>query len=287
MSSDDSPPNNDFVLPTLQQPYYHDSDVMTVDRLTPEGEEPGKHDYEFAAAFSDVEEPAEFNYAEDIKSDRASQISDDEDDLYWGPKLQPTADHNDCGCSSPNPNRDNTNRNSTYSSAHSNQNTDIPPLDNDNEGSLYGAALPEIGLDGSFHFASDNDAHDPNYELGSDYESQDMDVYMTPVDASNDGGIPEPIITDDGVFWDYWKVNGKRKRIRLKICDQCKVDVSLGDGRGLHSYFQHQDSARCRSDAAKLEKKKQLSILQISGNHAQLSLQCLPPILPHQFHHHH
>src|ERR1700734_2771848 len=67
MSSDDSPPNNDPMLPTLQQAYHHDSDVMILDRLTPEGEEPGGHDYEFAAAFSDVQEPAEFDYGEDVK----------------------------------------------------------------------------------------------------------------------------------------------------------------------------------------------------------------------------
>ncbi|KIM77665.1 hypothetical protein PILCRDRAFT_90985 [Piloderma croceum F 1598] len=108
MSSDNSPPNSDSVLPMLQQPYHHDLDVMTVDRLTPKGEEP------------DVE-LVEFDYGGDIKSNCASQSGNDdlEDDLYWGPKLQPMADHNDCDHSNPNPNCDNTNCNITYSSTHS------------------------------------------------------------------------------------------------------------------------------------------------------------------------
>ena len=55
-----------------------------------------------------------------------------------------------------------------------------------------------------------------------------MDLDMTPMDASDDGRISEPISTDkvaDGVFWDYQDVNGKRKQIHLKICDKCKVAV--------------------------------------------------------------
>jgi hypothetical protein len=284
MSSDDSPPNNDSVLPTLQQAYHHNSDAMILDRLTLEGEEPGECDYEFGAAFSDAEELAEFDYGEDIKSDRASQSSDDEDDLYWGPKLQPTADRNDCDHSNPNPDRDNTNRNITHSSTHSNRNADVPSPDNDDEGSLYGAALPEIGSDGGFCFASDNDACDPDYEPGSDHGSQDMDVDMAPVDASDNGGTPEPISTDevaDDVFWDYREVNGKRKQICLKICDKCKVAVSLGDGSGLHAYFQHQDSAHCRSDAAKLGKKKQqLSIADLWKPRPALSVVPSPDFTP-------
>ena len=110
-----------------------------------------------------------------------------------------------------------------------------------------------------------------------------MDFDMTPVDASDDGGIPEPVSIDgvaDGVFWDYREVNGKRKRIRLKICDKCKVAVSLGDGRALHAYFQHQDSARCRSDAAKLGKKKQLSIADLWKLRPALSVVPSPDFTP-------
>ena len=36
---------------------------------------------------------------------------------------------------------------------------------------------------------SDSDAHDLDYEPGSDHRSRDMDFDMTPVDASDDGGI--------------------------------------------------------------------------------------------------
>src|ERR1700677_3086207 len=111
-----------------------------------------------------------------------------------------------------------------------------------------------------------------------------MDVDMAPVDASDDGGIPEPISTDevaDGIFWDYQEVNGKRKQICLKICDKCKVAVSLGDGRGLHAYFQHQDSGHCCSDAAKLGKKKQqLSIANLWKPHAALSMVPSPDFTP-------
>ena len=85
--SDNSPPNNDSVLPILQQPYHHDSDAMTVDHLTPNGEEPGEHDYEFTASGSNVEELTEFDYGGDIRSNHTSQSSTDEDDLYWGLKL--------------------------------------------------------------------------------------------------------------------------------------------------------------------------------------------------------
>ena len=135
--------NNDSVLPLLQQPYHCDLDVMTVNCLTPNGEEPGECDYKFAASCSNVEELAEFDYRGDIKSNHASQSSDDKDDLYWGPKLQPTTDHDNCDHSNANPDCDNTNCNITYSSIHSDPNTDILSPDDDNDRSLYGAALPD------------------------------------------------------------------------------------------------------------------------------------------------
>jgi hypothetical protein len=90
--------------------------------------------------------------------------------------LQPTTDHDDHNQSNADPDCDNANCNIAYSSIHSDQNADISSLDDDNDRSLYGTALPEIDSDGSFHFASDNDDCDIDYEPGSDHGSQDMDL---------------------------------------------------------------------------------------------------------------
>ena len=216
-------------------------------------------------------------------SDRASQSSDDKDDLYWDPKLLPTTDHNDCDHSNPDPDCDNNNHNVAYSGIHSDPNPDFPSPDDDNNRSLYGAALPEIGSDRGFHFMSDRDAHNFDYKPGSDHRSQDMNFDMTPVDASDDGWIPKPVSTNEvagSIFWDYQEVNGKRKQIHLKICDKCKVAVSLGDRRGLHAYLQHQDGAHCHFDAAKLGKKKQLSIADLWKPHPALSVVPSPDFTP-------
>ena len=87
-----------------------------------------------------VEELTEFDYGGDIKSNRGSQ-SNDEDNLYWGPKLLPTTDHDGHDHSNPNPDRDNDDHNVAYSGIHSDPSADILSPDNDNNQSLYSAAL--------------------------------------------------------------------------------------------------------------------------------------------------
>jgi hypothetical protein len=74
--------NNDSVLPLLQQPYHHDLDVMTVDHLTSNGEEPNEHNYKFTASHSNVEGLVEFDYGGDITSNCTSKSSNNKDDLY-------------------------------------------------------------------------------------------------------------------------------------------------------------------------------------------------------------
>jgi hypothetical protein len=56
----------------------------------------------------------------------------------------------------------------------------------------------------------------------------------------------------DGVFWKTKEVNGKMLQVRLKRCEKCDEVISLGNGRSLHAFHQHQHGARC----SQLEKRK-------------------------------
>jgi hypothetical protein len=185
----------------------------------------------------------------DILSDRMS-CSDRDDDLYLGPCITPL----------------------NTSSLHDGGDDDV---------SLYGADLPDINPDGSYTYplTSGDDSRDLDYYPGSDNESRDMDFDTRSVDAAD---VEEAIelIQPDGVFWDYQEVNGETKRVRLKICDKCKIVISLGDGKGLHAYFQHQDSGRCRSAAKLLGKKKQPTLSDLWKPRPAVSAVPSPDITP-------